>query len=64
METGAIVLDLLERAGVIVIEDDGGFALGDTDKFVLLFGDVKTVDNINLIQETIHQSMNGSGFDE
>jgi hypothetical protein len=42
METGAIVLDLLERAGVIVIEDDGGFALGDTDKFVLLFGNVES----------------------
>ena len=64
METGAIVLSLLMKAGIMHIEDDGSFKLGDTSKFVMLFGDVKTVDNINLIQETIRNSMRGRGFDD
>ena len=64
METGAIVLSLLMKAGVMTVDGDGKFQLGDTTKFVMLFGDVKTVDNINLIQDTIRQSMQGKGFDE
>jgi hypothetical protein len=63
-ETGAIVLELLLKAGVIVVEDNGKYRRGDTDKFVILHGDVKTMDNINLLQETIRKSMNGSGYSE
>jgi hypothetical protein len=63
-ETGAIVLELLEKAGVIVITDDGQFELGDTKKFVILYGDVKTVDNINLLEETIRTSMKNHGMSE
>jgi hypothetical protein len=63
-ETGAIVLELLLKAGVIEVDQDGKYSLGDDDKFVLIFGDVKTVDNINLILETIRKSMNGDGYTE
>jgi hypothetical protein len=63
-ETGAIVLDLLLKAGVIKVEEDGKYRSGDVDKFVLLFGDVKTVDNMDLIIETIRKSMNGGGYTE
>jgi hypothetical protein len=62
METGAIVLKLLADFGLIQLNDDGSWIEGDLDKFVLFFGDLKTVDNINLIQDNIRKSMNGKGF--
>eukprot|EP00956_Cyclotella_meneghiniana_P024622 scaffold49684_cov59-Cyclotella_meneghiniana.AAC.1 len=64
METCAIVLELLVKAGVMTVEDDGKFGIGDLSKFIILAGDVKTVDNLNLIQETIRSSMDGRGFTE
>eukprot|EP00956_Cyclotella_meneghiniana_P027041 scaffold59842_cov59-Cyclotella_meneghiniana.AAC.2 len=64
METGAKILELLIKAGVMSIDDDGKFAVGDLSKFIILAGDVKTVDNLNLIQETIRSSMKGRGFTE
>jgi hypothetical protein len=62
METGAIVLKLLSDFSLIELNDDGSWVSGDLNKFVFFFGDLKTVDNINLIQDNIRKSMNGKGF--
>ena len=64
METGAIVLKLLLEAGLMKLDDDKSFVEGDLSKFVLFFGDLKTVDSMNLIHDTIQKSMNGKGFTE
>jgi hypothetical protein len=55
-ECGGIALDLLRRNGVLVYSTEKSlWILADNweEKVVVLFGDVKTVDNINLIEDMI-----------
>lgn len=66
-ECGGIALDLLRRNGVLVYDTMRRlWVLAETweDKVVVLFGDVKTVDNINLIEDMIKKSPRSIGSHE
>lgn len=66
-ECGEIALDLLWRHGVLVYDISKRlWMLADNwvDKVVVLFGDVKTVDNINLIEDMIKKLPQNIGSHE
>jgi hypothetical protein len=59
VECGGIALDLLRHNGVLVYSIEKSlWILSDNweEKMVVLFGDMKTVDNINLIKDMIKKS--------
>ena len=47
-ECGAITLDLLLRAGVLVTNEDGSWSLADDwdQRRIYIFGDAKTIENM------------------
>lgn len=64
LEIGALVLNFLSKCSTLSGLEDGSLVSNDLTKQELLVGNVKTVDNINLIQNTIQKSMQQKGLND
>jgi hypothetical protein len=63
--TGAVVVDLQARAGMLDYDGNKFTCAEDIDqRWMLMFGDVKTVDNINLINDMIQKTNARGGLSD